>query len=151
MTQAPRVEYRTLAPRAYQALGSLHTVLHQGSLGTRLLDLIYLRVSQMNGCAFCIDMHWRDLIAHDEDPRRLNSLPGWREAPFFDARERAALQWAEMLTALPCTAPGDTEFEALREHFSDTEIAELSYAIASINAWNRLGVGLKPPVPPQAG
>ncbi|MCW7540254.1 carboxymuconolactone decarboxylase family protein [Aquabacterium sp. A7-Y] len=149
MTSAARLDHPTLAPKAYQALVALHAALEGGSLGTRLLDLVYLRVSQLNGCAFCIDMHWRDLIAHDEDPRRLNALPGWREAPFFTARERAALQWAERLTGLVGRdphAPEDAEFAELRQHFSEVEAAELCYAIAAINAWNRLGVGLRPPI-----
>lgn len=151
MTLKARIPYYTLAPKAFESLLALSNAVQEGLLGRKLTDLVFLRVSQINGCAFCIDMHWRDLIAQQEDPRRLNCVAGWREAPFFDARERAALHWAELVTAIPHRDPSDEEFEALRAHFSDAEIAELGFAIVVINAWNRLNVSFRNPVPAKVG
>ena len=146
-THAPRIPYYQLAPKSFQALLALSDTLRQSSIGTRLLDLVLLRVSQINGCAFCIDMHWRDLIKQDVDPRHVNALAGWREAPFFSDRERAALHWAELINATPNSDASDEEFAKLRQHFSDKEIAELGFAISTINAWNLLNVGFRNPVP----
>jgi AhpD family alkylhydroperoxidase len=144
---APRVAYSQLAPKPFKALYDFSMAVHASSLGRRLVDLIFLRVSQINGCAFCIDMHWKDLIKQDIDPRHLNALAGWREAPFFDERERAALRWAEIVTSIATADASDEEFAKLKAQFNDTEIAELSFAIASINAWNRISVSLRNPVP----
>ena len=107
----------------------------------------FLRVSQINGCAVCIDMHWRDLMAQDEDPRRINAVAGWREASFFDERERAALRWAELVSDIPHGDPSDADFAELKAHFSDKEIAELGFTIAVITSWNLLNVSLRNPVP----
>ena len=119
-------------------------------LGHRLVDLVLLRVSQINGCAYCIDMHWRDLIKMDVDPRHANAVAGWREAPFFDERERAALEWAELVAGLPHTDPSDEAFARLRTQFTDEEIAELGFVIATITAWNLLNVSFRNPVPEKA-
>lgn len=146
---AARIAYPKLAPKAFKALLDLSAAVKAGSLGARLADLVFLRVSQINGCAFCIDMHWADLVRQDADPRHLNAVAGWREAPFFDARERAALRWAEIVTAIPHADPSDAEFAALQAHFSEAEIADLGFAIAAINAWNLLNVGFRNPVPDQ--
>ena len=108
---------------------------------------MFLRVSQINGCGFCIDMHWRDLVQHGADPRHLNAVAGWREAPFFTDRERAALRWAEIVTAMPHSDASDEEFARLKAHFTDAEIAELGFAIAVINAWNLLNVSMRAPIP----
>lgn len=150
MTHTVRVPYPKLAPKAFQALLDLSGAVKKGALGERLVDLVFLRVSQINGCAFCIDMHWRDLMRQEIDPRHLNALAGWREAPFFSERERAALRWAEIVAATPHSDASDEEFARLREHFSDAEIAELSFAIAAINAWNLLNVSLRNPLPEAA-
>ncbi|WP_395703880.1 carboxymuconolactone decarboxylase family protein [Aquabacterium sp.] len=147
MSTTARVPYMQLAPKAFQGLYALSNSLRRDLLGARLLDLVFLRVSQINGCAFCIDMHWKDLIKLDADPRHLNALAGWREAPFFSERERAALRWAEIVTATPHGDASDAEFAALRQQFSDEEIAELGFAIATINAWNLLNVSFRNPVP----
>ena len=149
-THAPRVAYFKLAPKAFKALYDLSTSLRRDLLGHRLVDLVLLRVSQINGCAYCIDMHWRDLIKLGADARHLNTLTGWRESPFFDARERAALRWAEIVNDIPRSDPSDEEFAALKQHFSDEEIAELGFVIAAINAWNLLNVGFRNPVPEAA-
>jgi len=147
MTHTARLPYYQLAPKAFQGLLDLSAIVHKSVLGSRLLDLVFLRASQINGCGFCIDMHWRDLVAHGADPRHLNAVAGWREAPFFSERERAALRWTEIVTAIPHSEASDGEFARLRTHFSDTEIAELGFAIATINAWNLLNVSLRNPVP----
>lgn len=150
MTRTARIPYYQLAPKAFQGLLNLSGAIRKDLLGARLVDLVFLRVSQINGCAYCIDMHWRDLIKLDADPRHLNAVAGWREAPFFDERERAALRWAELVTATPHSDASDEEFARLRQHFSDAEIAELGFAIAAINAWNLLNVSFRNPVPAAA-
>lgn len=147
MTHTARLPYYQLAPKALQGLIDLSTTLKKGVLGSRLLELVFLRVSQINGCAVCIDMHWRDLIGQGAETRQLNSVSGWREAPFFSDRERAVLQWAELVNAIPQRDPSDADFAELKKHLSDTEIAELGFAIGVINAWNRLNVSFRIPVP----
>jgi len=113
-------------------------------LGKEFLELVFLRVSQINGCAYCMDMHSSALVKAGVEPRKLHTLAGWRDSRFFDAREGAALAWAEQLTTLPSGAPADATYEALKEHFDEHGIAELTMAVAVINAWNRLGVGMQP-------
>ena len=147
MTHAARIAYPRLAPKPFQALLALSGAIRKDLLGDRLVDLVFLRVSQINGCGFCIDMHWRDLIRLDADPRHLNTVAGWRESPFFSERERAALRWAEIVTATPHSDASDEEFARLRQHFSEEEIAHLGFAIAAINAWNLLNVSFRNPVP----
>ena len=149
-THTARVAYQQLAPKAFKALYQLSTSLNRDLLGHRLVDLVLLRVSQINGCAFCIDMHWRDLIELGVDARHVNTLAGWRESPFFDDRERAALRWAEAVNDIPHRDPSDEEFAALKQHFSNEEVAELGFVIATINAWNLLNVGFRHPVPEAA-
>jgi AhpD family alkylhydroperoxidase len=115
------------------------------------VELINLRVSQINGCGVCVDMHWRDLIKQGADPRHLNSIAGWRESPFFSERERAALAWAEAVNALPHKDDTDAAFRAVKEHFNDEEIAQMGYAISVIRGWNMLNLSLRnqiPEVPP---
>ena len=109
--------------------------------------MVHLRVSQINGCGVCIDMHWRDLMRQGMAPRHINAVAGWREAPFFSARERAALGWAEAVNALPQRDDTDAAFRDLREHFSDNEIAELSYAVAAIKGWNMMNLSLRNQIP----
>lgn len=147
MSHAPRLPYPKLASKPFNALLHLSETVWSGSLGKRLVDLVFLRVSQINGCAYCIDMHWCDLVKLGVDERHLNAVAGWREAPFFDARERAALQWAESVARIPHADPSDEAFAQLQAHFSDTEIAELGFAIATINAWNLLNVSFRNPIP----
>jgi len=146
-TLTARLPYYQLVPKAFQAMLNLSDTIHKGLLGQRLVDLVFLRVSQINGCAYCIDMHWRDLIKLDADPRHLNAVAGWREAPFFTDRERAALNWAEAITSRSHHATSDEEFARLKAIFSDEEIAQLGFAISAINAWNLLNLGFRNPVP----
>lgn len=141
-----RLPHNTLVPDAFNALGALNVAVKSSGLDPKLIDLVFQRVSQLNGCAYCVDMHWRDLLAHGEDPQRLNSLTTWREVNFFDERERAALQWGESVTNLQQTHAPDADFELLQAHFSNTEIASLTYAVALMNMMNRIGVSMRMPV-----
>jgi uncharacterized peroxidase-related enzyme len=142
-----RVDYPKHVPAAFKGLYAASTALHEGTLGQAFLELVFLRVSQINGCAYCMDMHGSALRKAGVEPRKLDTLAGWRDSRFFDARERAALAWAEQLTTLPSGAPADATYEDLRGHFDDAAIAELTMAVATINAWNRLGVGMQPELP----
>ena len=136
-----------LAPKGYQGL--LQVVRHVAASGLDhgLLHLVEVRASQLNGCAFCMDMHATAALEGGESQRRLNLLAAWREAPGFSPRERAALAWTEALTELGRHAVDDALYATLRQHFSEQELVDLTYAVALINAWNRLGVALQPDLP----
>jgi len=151
MTKNPsaRLPWFQLAPQTYKAMLGASMSLAESTLGKKLIELVQLRVSQINGCAHCVDMHARDLLAQGEDLQRLVSLSTWHEVTLFDERERAALQWAESLTRIATGPVSEADFEQLRPHFDDREIAELSLAVAIINAWNRMGVGMRMPVVPK--
>ena len=153
MSHTARIPLFSHAPAPLKAMVALSQAAKQSSLGPRLVELVNLRVSQVNGCGVCVDMHWRDLIKQGADPRHLNTVAAWRESPFFDARERAALAWADAVNALPGRDDTDNAWPALREHFSENEIAELSYAIAVIRGWNAINLSLRNPIPvnPPAG
>jgi AhpD family alkylhydroperoxidase len=147
MTHTARIDFFKLAPANLQAMIHLSASVKKSSLGARLVELVNLRVSQINGCGVCVDMHWRDLIKQEAEPRHLNALAGWREAPFFSERERAALHWAEVVNAMPLKGPSDADFAQLQAHFTDNEIAELGYAIAVIKGWNVLNLSLRNQIP----
>ncbi len=147
MTTTARLDHPRLAPDAFRGMLAVSEAVKASSLGKPLLALVDSRVSQRNGCAYCLDMHTRELAASGEGLQRIACLAAWREAPVYTPRERAALEWAESLTLLRETHAPQAHFDALREHFSDEEIAQLTFAIAQINAWNRLGVGMRVPVP----
>lgn len=149
MSATARLPFFTLAPKSLHAMIALSQSVAQGSLGERLFELVNLRVSQANGCGVCVDMHWRALLKQGADPRHLNAIAGWREAPFFSASERAALAWADALNALPQRDDTDHAFAQLKEHFSDGQIAELSYGIAAIRGWNVLNLSLRNQIPQQ--
>jgi AhpD family alkylhydroperoxidase len=142
----PRLAWTQIAPKHYQAMAGVSALTHKSGLGPQLLELVQTRVSQINGCAFCLDMHARDLRKQGETWQRINSLATWREASFYTERERAALNWAETMTRLSDThGDHDGAFAQLGGHFSEQEIVELSWAIAQINAWNRMAVGMRQP------
>ncbi|GGP25558.1 carboxymuconolactone decarboxylase family protein [Silvimonas amylolytica] len=143
---SPRLPSRDLAPKAYAALAQVNAVLENSSLDRAFIELMFLRVSQINGCAYCVDLHWKSLIESGEDPRRLNSLITWRENTFYTPQERVALAWAESLTRLEQTGAPDADFEPLSAHFAEQQIVELTFVVALMNAWNRLGVGMRLPV-----
>lgn len=147
MSLAARISLAKHTSANFKALFNLSTSVKQSSLGERLVELINLRVSQVNGCGFCVDMHWRDLIRQGVEPRHVNAVAVWREAPFFTERERAALRWAEILNGQPHTDASDEEFTLVSKQFSDTEIVEIGYAVATIRAWNILNLSLRNPVP----
>jgi AhpD family alkylhydroperoxidase len=143
----PRLNYYAAAPKSAQLLTTFSTNCAP-SLEPRLRELVNLRVSQINGCALCMDMHSHALLKQGVDPRHVNTVAGWREAHrFFSPRERAALAWAEAVNAIPNRTPSDAEFGELRENLKDNEIAELTFAIGAIRAWNMLNASFHTPVP----
>jgi AhpD family alkylhydroperoxidase len=144
--QRKSVAFNTLTPEYFKRLLDLSKALEKGKLGIRLVELVFLRVSQLNGCAHCLDMHTRALLEAGEDPQRLATLAGWRETEFFDARERAVLDWAERVTAIQDAEALDPSAAELAKHLDEAEIAELTFAVAEINAWNRLAIALRAPV-----
>lgn len=135
-----RIAYMKVAPGAYKAMLGLELYLHHCGLEVALLHLIKLRVSQINGCAYCIDMHWKDLRAIDESEQRLYGLDAWEESPYYSDRERAALAWAEAVTNIRDGHVRDEVYEEVRKHFSEKELADLTLAVAAINSWNRLAI-----------
>jgi AhpD family alkylhydroperoxidase len=145
MTQ--RLDFYKASPDAIKAMVALEGAIAKLGVEPALLDLVKLRASQINGCAYCVDLHASDLRKKGETERRLYALPVWREAPFFTPRERAALAWTESLTLLAQTHAPDADFEAVREHFSEREMVDLTVAIGAINTWNRLSVGFRKTVP----
>lgn len=147
MSHGPRLDYHALDPKSTRALSQLSFAAGSG-LDRKLHEMVNLRVSQINGCAFCIDMHWADLMKQGVEAREINAVAGWREAPrFFGDRERAAFGWAEAVNAIPHRSPSDEEFEAMKRHFSDAQIASLTYAVGAIRAWNMLNASFHTPMP----
>ncbi|APW42715.1 carboxymuconolactone decarboxylase family protein [Rhodoferax saidenbachensis] len=146
MNQA-RLPWTTISPKSYQAMASVGASIAKSSIGPVLMELVHTRVSQINGCAFCLDMHVRDLRKAGEGWQRINSLATWREVGLYSQRERAALNWAESITRLSDNhSSRDADFEELKGQFSDQEIVELTWAIAQINTWNRMAIGMQAPV-----
>ena len=141
-----RLDYRTVLPAGFAGMRALEQAVRASTLEPVLLELVKTRASQINGCAYCLDMHTKDARARGEDEQRLHVLAAWREAPLYSERERAALAWCEALTRLPETGAPDDDYRALTEHFSEPEIAALTYAIVAINGWNRIAVGFRAPV-----
>lgn len=133
-----RFRFDKAAPGGYQAMIGLEQYLENCGLEESLLHLIRLRVSQINGCAYCLDMHWKDLRAIGEQEQRLYSLDAWRECPYYTERERAALAWAEAVTLITNEHVPDTVYEVAHAHFNEKELSDLTFAVAAINAWNRL-------------
>jgi AhpD family alkylhydroperoxidase len=136
----PRFNYAREAPNAYEAMLALEQQLHHGSIEALLIHLVKLRVSQVNGCAYCIDMHWKDLRALGETEERLYMLDAWDESPLYSDRERAALTWAEACTNLQAGHVPDSIYESVSKHFDEKGIADLTFVVAVINAWNRLAI-----------
>jgi AhpD family alkylhydroperoxidase len=133
------------APEASRALRQLEQYIAGCGLARELIELVKLRVSMLNGCAFCVDRHWRALRDAGEPEQRLYSLSAWREQPGYSPRERAALEWAESLTRVAETRVPDQDFELISAHFTAKEVADLSFVIVAINAWNRLCVAFRIP------
>lgn len=135
-----RFDYTDHAPGAYAAIDGLDRWISRCSLEGPLIDLVRLRASQLNGCAYCIDMHWKDLRAAGEPEHRLYALDAWRESPIYTERERAALAWTEAVTHVADGQVPDAVFESVRRQFSERELAELTVTVATINVWNRLSI-----------
>lgn len=138
-----RMNYGKAAPGAMKAMMGLENYLAESGLEPLLLDLVRLRASQINGCAYCVDMHTLDLRAAGETEQRISLLSVWEETPFFTERERAALLWTEKLTLISLDHVPDAIYEQVRPHFTDAELANLTLAIATINAWNRFGISFR--------
>lgn len=141
MTQ--RIDYQQQSPDLFRKFVAFNTAVAGASIETALLDLVSLRASQMNGCAFCLDMHAKEATLHSERPLRLYHLAAWRESPLFSPRERAALAWTEVLTQLPAQGVPDDVYGRVRAELSEKELSDLSFAVMAINGWNRINVGFR--------
>jgi AhpD family alkylhydroperoxidase len=136
----PRINMLKASPGAYQAMAGLEKYLATCGLEINLLHLMKLRVSQINGCAYCLDMHWKDLRVAGESEQRLYGLDAWEESPYYTMRERAALRWAEAVTLVSEDHVPDSVYEAVKSQFNEKELTDLTLAVATINAWNRLAI-----------
>jgi AhpD family alkylhydroperoxidase len=142
-TMASRMKFEKAAPGVVQAMLGLEKYLHECGLEPSLLDLVKMRASQINGCAYCLDMHSKDARAAGETEQRLYLLNAWREAAFYTERERAALAWTEALTKITEGHVPDEVYILVREQFKEKELADLSLAIVAINGWNRLAISFR--------
>lgn len=140
-----RFRYATAAPGAYQAMLRLEEYVQNSGLERSLLRLIQTRASQINGCSFCLDMHTKDARADGESEQRLYLLAGWQEAPCYTERELAALEWTEAVTLIADGHIPDEIYERVRPHFTEEELVNLTLAVTTINAWNRLNVAFRTP------
>ncbi|WP_070886072.1 carboxymuconolactone decarboxylase family protein [Pseudomonas argentinensis] len=138
-----RLPYSQLSPEAYKGLLATKKALAASSLGLPLIELVNLRISQLNGCAFCLEMHAKALRDGGAPEAKLDSLAGWRISSHFSEAERAALAWAESLTDIAHTNAPDEVFEPLKAHFDDAQISDLTFAISLMNAFNRLAIGMR--------
>lgn len=137
------MDYKNTAPEGIKAMWGLESYVRHCGLEHSLLELVKTRASQLNGCAFCLDMHTKDARAEGETEQRLYALPAWEETPFFTERERAALAWTEAVTLVAGTRVPDEVFESARRHFSEKELVDLTLAIVAINGWNRLAISFR--------
>jgi AhpD family alkylhydroperoxidase len=135
----PRMNYNQHSPELIKKLFEMSQLSNQGSLGQSLSDLVHIRASQLNGCAFCLDMHMKEAKIHGERELRLFHITVWRESPLFSEKERAALEWTEAVTKLAAPIP-DILYEQVRLHLSEKEMSDLTFAIGVINFWNRLNI-----------
>lgn len=141
MRMEPRINYLQASPGAYRAMAALEAFVHNSSnLEPALLELVKMRASQINGCAYCLDMHSKDARAQGETEQRLYALDAWREAPFYTERERAALAWTEAVTRIGEDHAPDAVYQQARQQFSEEELVNLTLAIIAINGWNRLAI-----------
>ena len=138
-----RLDYTKASPEGVQAMLRLEHAIRSSGLEPKMLELIKTRASQLNGCAYCLDMHTKDARALGETEQRLYALSAWREAPFYSDRERAALAWTEALTNIQQGHAPDEIYEEVSRHFNETELMNLTLAITTINAWNRIAIGFR--------
>jgi AhpD family alkylhydroperoxidase len=150
MTQQ-RLHTPKVAPDGYKALSGVESYLRQCGLERSLIELVKMRASQINGCAYCLDMHSKDARRAGESEQRLYLLSAWRESPLYTPRERAALAWTEAVTLIADTHAPDAAYDALRPHFSEKEIADLTILVGMINLWNRIAIGFRYEHPVEAG
>ncbi|HWU97591.1 MAG TPA: carboxymuconolactone decarboxylase family protein [Oxalicibacterium sp.] len=144
-----RLDYANASPDGYKAFGGVYVAVQKSGLPKELVDLVYLRISQINGCAYCIDMHSRDLLKNGLSVEKLVLVPVWHESGnVFSKRERVALSWAETVTRVSETGVPDADYEAAIAEFNEKELADLTYAIGLMNAFNRFGISFR--VPPAA-
>jgi AhpD family alkylhydroperoxidase len=142
----PRLDYQKAFPEGYQGLLHLEAIIRRSGLEPSLYELIKIRASQLNGCAFCLDMHTKDARAKGETEQRIYALPAWREAPFYSERERAALAWTEAITNIQQGHASEDAYTEARTQFSEEELVKLTYAIIQINSWNRIAIAFRPEV-----
>ncbi|AKE09118.1 carboxymuconolactone decarboxylase family protein [Serratia liquefaciens] len=138
-----RLKYSELSPAPYKGMVAALMALEKGALDKATIELMFMRVSQINGCAYCLDMHGKALRESGVDNAKLDQLAGWRVSHAFSDRERAALEWADSVTLIAATGAPDSAFEALQTYFSDAEIADLTFAISIMNAFNRLAISMR--------
>jgi len=138
-----RIDFTRISMQSLKPLFALGAQVEASGLEHALLELVKMRSSQLNGCAYCLDMHWKDLRAIGEPEHRLYGLDAWRESPFYSEQERAALGWAEEVTKIAETHAEDEAYDALRGQFTDQQIVELTFTISTINAWNRLAISFR--------
>ncbi len=138
-----RIDVTKISPAAYRAMYALEQYIHSSKLEPALVHLLKLRASQINGCAYCIDMHWKDARAIGESEQRLYGLDAWRESPYYSERERAALTWVESLTKITEGHVPDSVYEEARKVFSEQELVDLAMVAVAINGWNRLAIGFR--------
>jgi len=141
-----RIDYRKAAPEGFQAMRDLDGYAKTSGLERKLLELVRMRASQINGCAYCLDMHSKDARANGESEQRLYVLDAWRESPFYTPRERAALAWTDVVTRISRQGVPDELYEEVRAQFSEKEIVDLTIAVIAINGWNRLAISFRTPV-----
>jgi AhpD family alkylhydroperoxidase len=146
----PRLDYMKASPAIMKAVLALETAVQKSGLDPILIDLVKLRASQINGCAFCIHMHSNDLRARGESEDRMHLLAAWHESPLYSERERAALAWTDALTLISQTHAPDDVYEDVRRHFSEDEIVKLTVLIGMINLWNRVAIGFRSVHPVQS-
>lgn len=138
-----RLDYPKLAPGGYRAMLGLETYVRQCGLEPALLELVKIRASQINGCAYCLDMHTKDARVLGESEQRIYALDAWRETPFYSARERAALAWTESVTLVGRDHVPDVAFEEVSAHFTEMEVVNLTWAVVTINSWNRVAIAMR--------
>lgn len=139
----PRIEYGKVAPGAMAAMRGLEDYVHRSGLEPSLLELVKVRASQINGCAYCLDMHTKDARAAGEKEQRLYAVAAWHEGPFFSERERAALAWTDAVTLVGQTRVPDEVYQQARQYFGEKELVDLTIAVVAINGWNRLAVAFR--------
>jgi AhpD family alkylhydroperoxidase len=138
-----RLNYPTIAPEPLKLMYAVEKYLGGSGLERRLIELVKIRASQINGCAYCIDMHTKDARAEGETEQRIYALNAWRETPFFTDRERAALAWTEAVTRISEGGVSDALYEEVRQHFDEKELVDLNWSVAAINAWNRVAISFR--------